>query len=80
MTELPTVKEIFCAKDRATAMQLAGPYLFGKYKDYAKWGQDEGRHRFRYESDRHLDVGPLSGWLDAECDPARRGVLLKPRS
>lgn len=40
-TEMPTVKEIFVAKDRATALELAGPYLGGKYKDYAKWGQDE---------------------------------------
>ena len=39
--ELPAVKEIFCAKDRATALELAGPYLAGKYRDYAKWGQDK---------------------------------------
>ena len=39
--ELPVIKEIFCAKDRATAMDLAGPYLLGKYRDYAKWGQDD---------------------------------------
>lgn len=39
--ELPIIKEIFCAKDRATAIEMAGPYLLGKYKDYAKWGQDE---------------------------------------
>ena len=39
--ELPVIKEIFCAKDRATALELAGPYLAGKYKDYASWGQDD---------------------------------------
>ncbi|MCG8558780.1 MAG: LLM class flavin-dependent oxidoreductase [Hyphomicrobiales bacterium] len=39
--ELPGFKEVFCAKDRKTAMKLAGPYLFGKYQDYAKWGQDK---------------------------------------
>ncbi len=39
--ELPVVKEVFCAKDRATAMEVAGPYLFGKYKNYASWGQDK---------------------------------------
>lgn len=39
--ELPVVKEVFCAKDRKTAMELAGPYLFGKYQNYAKWGQDK---------------------------------------
>ena len=39
--ELPIMKEIYCAKDKASAMQIAGPYLFGKYKDYATWGQDK---------------------------------------
>ncbi len=39
--ELPILKEIFCAKDRATALDMAGPYLAGKYRDYAKWGQDD---------------------------------------
>lgn len=39
--ELPIIKEIFCARDRATAAKLAGPYLLGKYRDYAKWGQDD---------------------------------------
>ena len=39
--ELPIIKEIFCAGDRATAAELAGPYLLGKYRDYAKWGQDD---------------------------------------
>ncbi len=38
---LPVVKELFCAKDRATALEMAGPYLSGKYQDYAKWGQDK---------------------------------------
>ncbi len=39
--DLPIIKEIFCAKNRATAAELAGPYLLGKYRDYAKWGQDD---------------------------------------
>lgn len=38
---LPVIKEIFCAKDKATALQMAGPYLAGKYKTYAAWGQDD---------------------------------------
>jgi len=37
---LPIVKEIFCARDRGTALELAGPYLAAKYKVYASWGQD----------------------------------------
>ena len=39
--DMPVFKEIFCARDRKTAIEQAGPYLFGKYKDYAKWGQDK---------------------------------------
>lgn len=39
--ELPIIKEIFCAGDRAAAAEMAGPYLLGKYRDYAKWGQDD---------------------------------------
>jgi len=39
--ELPVAKEVYCAKDRATALEMAGPYLLAKYRDYAKWGQDK---------------------------------------
>jgi len=39
--ELPIAKEVYCAKDRATALEMAGPYLLAKYRDYAKWGQDK---------------------------------------
>ena len=39
--ELPIVKEVYCAKDRATALEMGGPYLLAKYRDYAKWGQDK---------------------------------------
>jgi alkanesulfonate monooxygenase SsuD/methylene tetrahydromethanopterin reductase-like flavin-dependent oxidoreductase (luciferase family) len=38
---LPMIKEIFCAKDTKTALEMAGPYLANKYKTYASWGQDE---------------------------------------
>jgi alkanesulfonate monooxygenase SsuD/methylene tetrahydromethanopterin reductase-like flavin-dependent oxidoreductase (luciferase family) len=38
---LPCAKEIFCAKDRKTAIEMAGPYLAGKYQAYAAWGQDK---------------------------------------
>jgi alkanesulfonate monooxygenase SsuD/methylene tetrahydromethanopterin reductase-like flavin-dependent oxidoreductase (luciferase family) len=37
---LPMIKEIFCAKDTQTAVEMAGPYLANKYKTYASWGQD----------------------------------------
>lgn len=36
----PMIKEIYCARDRRTALELAGPYLAAKYKAYASWGQD----------------------------------------
>lgn len=36
----PMIKEIFCARDRATALDLAGPALAAKYRSYAAWGQD----------------------------------------
>jgi alkanesulfonate monooxygenase SsuD/methylene tetrahydromethanopterin reductase-like flavin-dependent oxidoreductase (luciferase family) len=39
--DLPVFKEVFCAKDRRTAIEMAAPYLGGKYKDYATWGQDK---------------------------------------
>lgn len=39
--DLPVFKEIFCARDRRTAITMAAPYLGGKYRDYAKWGQDK---------------------------------------
>ena len=39
--ELPLFRELFCAKGRATAIEMAGPYVVSKYKDYATWGQDK---------------------------------------
>jgi len=36
----PLLREIFCARDRATALAMAGPYLGEKYRTYASWGQD----------------------------------------
>jgi alkanesulfonate monooxygenase SsuD/methylene tetrahydromethanopterin reductase-like flavin-dependent oxidoreductase (luciferase family) len=37
---LPFMREIFCAKDRKTALEMAGPYIDAKYQTYASWGQD----------------------------------------
>ncbi len=37
---LPLCKEIFCARDTPTALEMAGPYLAQKYRTYAAWGQD----------------------------------------
>lgn len=37
---VPLIKEIFCARDTRTAMDMAGPYLAAKYRAYASWGQD----------------------------------------
>ena len=33
--ELPIVKEVYCAKDRATALEMAGPYLLAPG---TRWG------------------------------------------
>ncbi|MCZ6473428.1 MAG: LLM class flavin-dependent oxidoreductase [SAR324 cluster bacterium] len=56
--ELPIAKEVFCAKDRPTAIEMAGPYLLGKYKDYSKWGQAEAM-----PGDESLDQ-PLESLLE----------------
>ena len=37
---IPLIKEIYCARDTRTALEMAGPYLAAKYKAYASWGQD----------------------------------------
>lgn len=39
--EQPAMREIFCARDRDTAVELAGRYLGDKYRVYACWGQDK---------------------------------------
>ena len=36
----PLIKEIYCATDRRTALELAGPYLGAMYRDYTSWVQD----------------------------------------
>ncbi|MCE0762812.1 LLM class flavin-dependent oxidoreductase [Pseudonocardia kujensis] len=38
--ELPLMREIYCAPTRERAVELARPYLAGKYKVYSDWGQD----------------------------------------
>ncbi|MFF5987242.1 LLM class flavin-dependent oxidoreductase [Prauserella flavalba] len=47
--ERPAMREIFCAEDRATALERAMPYLSDKYRTYAQWGQHRvmpGRESF----------------------------------
>lgn len=39
--EVPCRREIFCAKDRRTALEMVGPYLAEKYRTYWRWGQDK---------------------------------------
>jgi len=56
--EIPQIKEIFCAKDRKTAIAQAGPYLAAKYATYAKWGQDKympGGESFEQDFESLLD-------------------------
>ena len=40
-SEIPCRREIFCARDRRTALEMAGPYISQKYRIYAQWGQDK---------------------------------------
>jgi alkanesulfonate monooxygenase SsuD/methylene tetrahydromethanopterin reductase-like flavin-dependent oxidoreductase (luciferase family) len=47
---LPYLREIYCARDKRTALEMAGPYLAEKYRTYAQWGQDKvlpGQDSFR---------------------------------
>jgi alkanesulfonate monooxygenase SsuD/methylene tetrahydromethanopterin reductase-like flavin-dependent oxidoreductase (luciferase family) len=39
--ERPAIREVFCARSRAEALEMAGPYLGAKYAAYASWGQDK---------------------------------------
>jgi alkanesulfonate monooxygenase SsuD/methylene tetrahydromethanopterin reductase-like flavin-dependent oxidoreductase (luciferase family) len=39
--DLPILREIFCARDRSAALEIAAPHLANKYGAYARWGQDE---------------------------------------
>lgn len=40
VTELPAVREVYCAPTRERALEIAEPYLANKYRVYAEWGQD----------------------------------------
>ena len=40
-TVVPCRKEIFCAKDRRTALEMAGPHIAEKYRLYSQWGQND---------------------------------------
>ena len=56
-TVLPYLREIYCAKDKRTAVEMAGPYLAEKYRTYAQWGQDQvlpGQDSFRQSLDALL--------------------------
>ena len=40
-SELPMMREMYVAQDRETAFIESQPFLEGKYKAYADWGQDK---------------------------------------
>lgn len=49
VTTLPAMKEVFCARSREAALEMAMPFLHEKYRSYAVWGQDKvlpGRESF----------------------------------
>jgi alkanesulfonate monooxygenase SsuD/methylene tetrahydromethanopterin reductase-like flavin-dependent oxidoreductase (luciferase family) len=46
---LPIERELYCGSSREAAWREAGPYLSGKYRSYARWGQHTalpGAHDF----------------------------------
>ncbi|MBO0850027.1 MAG: LLM class flavin-dependent oxidoreductase [Pseudonocardia sp.] len=50
VSELPLIREVYCAPTRERALELASPHLAGKYAVYADWGQDRvlpGNESFR---------------------------------
>jgi alkanesulfonate monooxygenase SsuD/methylene tetrahydromethanopterin reductase-like flavin-dependent oxidoreductase (luciferase family) len=49
--EVPCRKEIFCARDRRTALEMVGPYLAEKYALYQQWGQSKAM-----PADERLDL------------------------
>jgi alkanesulfonate monooxygenase SsuD/methylene tetrahydromethanopterin reductase-like flavin-dependent oxidoreductase (luciferase family) len=67
---LPYLREIYCARDRRSAIETAGPYLAEKYRTYAQWGQDKvlpGRDTFHRPlddlgADRFILGGPDECW------------------
>jgi alkanesulfonate monooxygenase SsuD/methylene tetrahydromethanopterin reductase-like flavin-dependent oxidoreductase (luciferase family) len=83
---LPLIKEVFCARDRATALATAGPYLAEKYKAYAAWGQDSvlpGNESFRQPleallRDRFVLGGPEECYaeLRACCEEVGANYLI----
>jgi alkanesulfonate monooxygenase SsuD/methylene tetrahydromethanopterin reductase-like flavin-dependent oxidoreductase (luciferase family) len=72
VTELPLMREVFCAPTRERAVELARPHLANKYAVYADWGQDKvmpDQESFRaaYEelsSDRFV-IGTPQDCIDA---------------
>ncbi len=53
----PICAKSICAKDKRTAVEMAGPYLAEKYRTYAQWGQDQvlpGQDSFRQSLDALL--------------------------
>jgi alkanesulfonate monooxygenase SsuD/methylene tetrahydromethanopterin reductase-like flavin-dependent oxidoreductase (luciferase family) len=73
---LPCFREIYCAKDRATALERAGPHLLGKYQTYASWGQDQalpGQESFRQPLDALVEGRFVLG-SPAECYAQLRPV------
>ena len=77
-TDIPLIREVFCAPTRQEALEMAQPHLANKYQVYASWGQDKvmpGKEDFAqaYEplsADRFIVGSPqdcaaqLASWLD----------------
>jgi alkanesulfonate monooxygenase SsuD/methylene tetrahydromethanopterin reductase-like flavin-dependent oxidoreductase (luciferase family) len=69
-TVLPYLREIYCAKSKLTAVEIAGRYLAEKYRTYAHCGQDRvlpGQDSFRQSlealsQDRFVLGSPEDCW------------------
>lgn len=69
VTELPLLREIYCAPTRQAALDRAQPFLAQKYEVYAQWGQDAvmpDRESFRDPYDQ-LERGRFIVGTPDEC-------------
>lgn len=67
--EVPVFREMYCARSRAQALEVAGQHLAEKYRGYASWGQDKampGFEDFR-GSMEHLMQGRFILGTPDEC-------------
>jgi alkanesulfonate monooxygenase SsuD/methylene tetrahydromethanopterin reductase-like flavin-dependent oxidoreductase (luciferase family) len=70
---LPYIREIYCAKDRATALQMAGPYLSEKYRRNTGPMPNGDRTRYCLERTRSASLSRTC-CATASCSAAPRNA------